>query len=539
MNDNMTEEKTFDYVIVGAGPSAMGLLYGLLSPYSDESDPPFTIAVIERGTGPPHDSLTSDPRRWYEAAYAQNSKSVMHYPTEITGRQTELIVGQGLGGTSNVNACLCLPPLPQDFDSWPMPWKVSISLAVKKVQEQLDQNGCLHYGLDPSDVVSPFSKAVDISTRIPSLVSKDSGGRFVRNNFYKALLEPFLLKHPHLQTSISWFRGVEAQRLLRDGQRIMGVECCKSSEALMNIRAREEVILCAGAIESPVLLLASGVGETVAGIGKHLKDQIILPRIYLTKWRPSPNLSSNSIAALGHVKVGTSIFQVAVLDAACNISIMPSCLALSFRRQCRGQFWNAFFDYVFRVVRWIFQLVLQWTPLNYCLQHFAIATLLCLLHPTSEGTVRIVDSKTVAGKISRRRDVQVHVDAGYLRNYQDVESYKQAWEVCGRMKAGVGLDLFSGPLFTLLDYCGCNWFPEFCKGASQQYSHYCGTCSLQVEHRHDWVVDLDLKVRMHEGLRVCDASIFPTMVSVPPSLTCAALGQAFAQTLVFKRSNHQ
>ena len=371
------------------------------------------------------------------------------------------------------------------------------------------------------------------------MVSKDSGGGFVRNNFYNALLEPLLLKHPHLQTSISWFRGLEAQRLLRDGQRIIGVECCKSSGVLVNIKAREEVILCAGAIETPVLLLTSGIGETVPGIGKHLKDQMILPRIYLTKWRPNPNLSSNGITALGHVKVGISIFQVAVLDAACNISIMPSSLALSFRRQCKGQVWNAFFDYVSRVARWIFKLLLQWTPLNYFLRHFTIATLLCLLHPTSEGTVTIVDSKTVAGKISRRRGVQVHVDAGYLRNSEDVESYKQAWEHCGRMNAGVGLDLFSGPLFTRLDYCGCNWFSEFCKGTSQQYSHYCGTCSLQTEHRHDWVVDLNLKVRMHEGLRVCDASIFPTMVSVPPSLTCAALGHAFAQTLVSKRSNSQ
>jgi hypothetical protein len=110
----------FDYVIVGAGPSAIGILRGLLEEISNalssnENMASLSIAIVERGHGPPHEIATLSPDRWYEAANVSSSKSVKLYPSEITGRAMEIPVGQGLGGTSNVNACLCLPPLQQDL----------------------------------------------------------------------------------------------------------------------------------------------------------------------------------------------------------------------------------------------------------------------------------------------------------------------------------------------------------------------------------------------------------------------------------------
>jgi NADH dehydrogenase FAD-containing subunit len=87
------EKRSFDFVIVGAGPSAIGLLYGLLERYNDSSEPPnFTVAVIERGTGPPHDPSTQSPSNWYEAAHNLTSTSASHISTQITGRIMDLLI---------------------------------------------------------------------------------------------------------------------------------------------------------------------------------------------------------------------------------------------------------------------------------------------------------------------------------------------------------------------------------------------------------------------------------------------------------------
>jgi hypothetical protein len=58
----------FDIVIVGSGPSAMGIILGLLSSVKENEVPPFTIAVVERGDGDPAEQ-TRSPQRWFAAAH--------------------------------------------------------------------------------------------------------------------------------------------------------------------------------------------------------------------------------------------------------------------------------------------------------------------------------------------------------------------------------------------------------------------------------------------------------------------------------------
>lgn len=90
----MCQRNEFDFVIVGAGTSAMGLLYGLLESFK-ESEPPFTIAVIEKG-GAETDPTTTCPHEWYRAAHAKRSSSATQIPVEMTGgRITDLPMGFG------------------------------------------------------------------------------------------------------------------------------------------------------------------------------------------------------------------------------------------------------------------------------------------------------------------------------------------------------------------------------------------------------------------------------------------------------------
>lgn len=137
-------EERFDICIVGCGPSAIGLIYGLLLPYindenSIEESPPLRIAIIERGS-----SETSvcedvkDPKRWYRAAHPSSAnilsdngalsglKKIMqkHFlktkrscneaslecqttPQKgLNNRILSVPTGRNVGGGTNINACL-------------------------------------------------------------------------------------------------------------------------------------------------------------------------------------------------------------------------------------------------------------------------------------------------------------------------------------------------------------------------------------------------------------------------------------------------
>ncbi|KAL3918702.1 MAG: hypothetical protein SGILL_004111, partial [Bacillariaceae sp.] len=302
----------------------MGILYGLLERYHPMNETsntttsitttpplPFSIAIIERGHGPPHsDPLVEQPHRWYEAAHnnthhqPNNSSTVELHPGEIMGRKLDVPVGKGLGGSSNINACLCMPPLERDMENWPSPWKTGILPAAKHIQDRLNANGALHELKNDDATTADSSSTTNISwcNSVSSLVTVDKEtGKFVRSNYYNGLLEPLLARHPELQQCLHWYRGVQAERLLVDdtgARKITGVECRhvrkqkkkndrdgRTDDKLFCLHATRRIILCAGAIESPALLLVSGLGDEPPlqhGIGKNLKDQALLAKASLS-----------------------------------------------------------------------------------------------------------------------------------------------------------------------------------------------------------------------------------------------------------------
>jgi choline dehydrogenase len=419
--------------------------------------------------------------------------------------------------------------------------------SIKSVQCILEENKAIHYGINNmQNVSSPFHEKapIELTSKVPTLVAKDSLGRFVRKNYYDALLEPLLQKHPHMERNIFWFQGTEVQRLLLQQQKVMGVECCTISDDLLwEIHATRQVVLCAGAIETPVILLASGIGtqEQLSGVGRHLKDQICLSRAYLTPWRRNQHVSTNGIAALGHVQVADNIFQVAIGDSTGHSPILPSALAMSMRRRCNllqcPALWNRIFDSLFLILKMILKCAILFTPLGYILRHFTTTTLLFLMNPTSEGSVSIKPKKNVpAGEQMMRRNVIVHVDAGYLSDTRDMRVLKEGWVASGKMERC--LEVFPSFVFRPLGLFCIDWFQFYSYCFSLPYFHYCGTCMMQTKSSSDWVVDTELKLRDHEGLHICDASVLPTMLSSPPALTCAALGYAFSKILLSKNDMH-
>lgn len=125
-----------------------------------------------------------------------------------------------------------------------------------------------------------------------------------------------------------------------------------------------------------------------------------------------------------------------------------------------------------------------------------------------------------------RRDVDIEVNIGYLKDKRDIEALRSGWKACTKLVCG--FEVFPTLVFeplSLLFRNTVDWFPLYCNNFSQPYYHFCGSCGMKTDQlQDDWVVDVRMKVRDHSHLRVCDASVFPSTISSPPALTCVALG---------------
>ena len=570
--DSYKEEsnvQVFDYVIVGAGPSAMGILRGLLEEEISKSagrssdQKQVSIAIVERGDGPPHDSITQPPERWYEAANLP-SKSVQHFPSEITGRTMEIPVGQGIGGTSNVNACLCLPPLQRDLESWPEPYRSSLVSTAEYLSKIMEENNAIHH--TPIETTpNPFSmqqqSILDFYPTVPTMTAQNSKtSKLIRINYFDALVEPLLTEHPFLKQHLNWFRGYEVQRLLLksdDSTQVIGVECARAnwdhSSAYEQIHARKQIILCTGAIETPALLLVSKLGdkEPLLGVGQGLVDQALLARVYLKSPSLGNNNSStspNGIAALGHIRVeGDSdrstfqTFQVAITDSVANASIIPSVVPMALRWRCKSKILTAILEVLFQGLKAVIHIVLLYTPLGFLLSQLTTTTMIFLMHPKSRGSVTIAlkkDFKPEAEEPKRRKDVTIDANPNYLGDSQDEKALKLAWDALGRLSSS-SLELFPSLVFSVFNVVSNNnfWFHSYCRSFLLPYYHFSGSCAMitNASDNRNWVVDSSLKVRGHEGLYICDASVFPSMVSNPPALTCAALGYTFARSTILAK----
>ena len=314
---------TFDFIVVGGG-SAGAVIAARLS-----EDPACRVALIEAGERPPELELMPVAC----AAMQLNPATDWMYTADpgkaglgLNGRRVPVPRGKMLGGSSGLNYMAYVRGHPGDFDSWAeggaTGWSYAEVLPYFRKSE----------GLSPSDDIVIDAPAhntdgpMGVSVRSPVLQGarefveaaeaagiprsdyngRDRGGRAgvvslvqtstrqgKRSSTYRAFLEGEAEGRPNL-TIIS---GAQATRVLIEGSpghfEAKGIEYRNSSGELSAVYASKEVILSAGAVGSPHLLLLSGIGprnelETVGvsclvdspHVGKHLKDHIQVPLFF-------------------------------------------------------------------------------------------------------------------------------------------------------------------------------------------------------------------------------------------------------------------
>lgn len=493
------ESLAFDYVVVGGGAAGAVLARTLAERTSA------TVALLEIGPSDAGRDEVLDFRRYREIPGGPlGTRIPIVTPSRGSGR-FGYPVSRVLGGSTSQNTCIWFRPPPGDFADWAAAG--AHGWGPDHVRPHFDAlEARVHLETEAADLDSHhvlFDAARDAGfRRIDFSDAFDEGmGRYRMSKFgyfRQSASVVFLRPAEALPTNLAVLADTEATRLLFSPEGgVAGVETVRGP-----IGARREVVLCAGALETPKLLLLSGIGP-----GDQLRAFDVPVR------RDLPGVGRN---LLDHPAACVNV-------AAC-------------RQLARDDTWNyagVLFARVEPNAPWP-DIEIQVGP-----ELFEQQTALAGYPSTPFGftayfTVNRARSEGSAALASPHHRDHLRIDPAY---FTDPDGYDMRVMVGGAriarrlfatsaMQGWAGVELAPGP-----DCLGDAEIEDFIRGTVTTGYHPAGTCRMGRPADRRTVVDSNLRVVGVPGLRLADASIMPLMVSVNIAPTCMMIGHR-AATLI-------
>lgn len=371
----------YDFIVVGGG-SAGAVIASRLS-----EDPNCRVALIEAGERPPSVSalpIAPPLMQLNPATDWMFTADPGRAGLGLNGGRVPVPRGKMLGGSSGINYMMYVRGNPGDFDAWAeggaTGWSYAEVLPYFKKSEGLApaedividneaHNTAGPLGVSVRDPILPAARQFVEAAVAAGIPKGDYNGRdrsapngvasmtqfTTRNGRRSSTYEAFLAGEPERRPNLMIITGAQATRVLLEGEGARtiatGVEYRTASGEVAAVYAAKEVILSAGAIGSPQLLLLSGVGprqelEAVGvtcrvdapDVGKHLQDHAMCPLIY-----PAPGLgvTMNEVAlAMGPDALRGPAGPLPA-DPAEDANLPPELLALKQTAEQRLAEWQA------------------------------------------------------------------------------------------------------------------------------------------------------------------------------------------------------
>ena len=524
----------YDYIIVGAG-SAGGTLAARLT-----ENPATKVLLLE--AGPASHPYTRMPLSF--GLLIDNPAANWLYQSEpepgTANREIPVPRGKILGGSSSINGLVWVRGQPLDYDTWAQmgnrgwSWR-EVAPLFTRIETFVDGDGSngrgtggpLKVSTVPDqnplyDALFAASKAAGFKLN-PDYNSEDQEGVVkTQTSIYKGrrmsvahcYIEP-AMKRPNLHVVTE----AMTLRVLLEGKRCVGVEYEKNGK-VVQARARE-TILSAGGVASPQILELSGIGQPellkkhgievkheLPAVGENFRDHINARIVWRVK---DPKVSYNHMAR----GVGSVMQMMKYLATGGGFMSLPSAPLLAFLRT-RPELATP--DVQMHIVPYSIK-----DPKTRKLQDFPSMTIsVYQLRPESLGSIHIRSGDAKA---------QPAIRFNFLADPIDQAAMSEGFRMIRRIVDAPPMDVYRGEEYSPGPHISTDaQILDYIRNNSQTAYHPVGTCRMGPEGRTT-VVDDKLKVHGIEGLRIADASIFPTMPSGNTNAPSIMVGEKAADIL--------